>query len=291
MSRNINTIKKSINRTSYQTMIITYVVICTLFCLLPLFITILNSIKSNDDIIISIFSLPSNLKDLVENYSAAYNAISSFFIRSIILGLVAAFIDVLLGAILAYVFTYKDFPLKNFLFMMFISIMLIPSIMGMPILVPLVRDTLHLADTEFLSYIGYLLPNFAGGQVTALFLFRTFFGQQPKDIYESAKVEGANDVMIFLRITIPLAIPIILFQFVGTFASIYNDYLWPSLLFDSDYTMLMPILVEKEKYFQEHFMNGATYAMYMFSSIPLIATSIISMKYFASGDFASGMKL
>ncbi len=291
MSRNSNTIKKSINRRTYQIFIMLYVVICTIFCLLPLFITIINSIKSNDDIIISIFGLPSNMSSLVENYTAAYNAIKSFFLRTVILGLIAAFVDVLLGAILAYIFTYKDFPGKKFFFMLFISIMLVPSIMGMPILVPLVRETLHLADTEFLTYIGYLLPNFAGGQVTALFLFRTFFAQQPKDIYESARVEGANDVMIFLRITVPLAIPIILFQFVGTFASIYNDYLWPSLLFDSDYTMLMPILVEKQEYFQLHFMNGATYAMYMLSSIPLIITSIISMKYFTSGDFASGMKL
>lgn len=286
-----NTIKKTINRKSFQAFIIIYIILCTLFCLLPLFITILNSIKSNDDIMLSIFSLPSNFSSLVENYQMAYECIGPFFIRTIILSMIGALIDVFLGAILAYLFTYKEFPGKNFLFMMFISVMLLPSIMGMPILVPLVREQLHLADTEFLTYIGYLLPNIAGGQVTALFLFRTFFGQQPKDIYESARIEGASDIHIFFKITIPLAIPIILFQFVGIFSSLYNDYLWPSLLFPSEYTLLMPALVSEQAYLSSHHMQGATYAMYMLSSIPLIITSIISMKYFKSGDFASGMKL
>lgn len=286
-----NTIKKTINRTSFQTFIIIYIILCTLFCLLPLCITILNSLKSNDDIILSIFSLPSDLSSVIENYTEAYNRIGSFFIRTIILSLIGATIDVLLGAILAYIFTYKEFPGKNFFFMAFISVMLLPSIMGMPILVPLVREQLHLAENEFVTYIGYLLPNFAGGQVTALFLFRTFFGQQPKSVYESARIEGANDFQIFFRITVPLAIPIILFQFVGIFSSLYNDYLWPSLLFPSEYTLLMPALVSQQTYLSSHYMQGVTYAMYMLSSIPLIITSAISMKYFKGGDFASGMKL
>lgn len=286
-----NTIKKTIDRQTFQIFINIYIILCTIFCLLPLFITILNSLKSNENIILSIFGFTIDPKATIENYTLAYNAIKTYFIRTIILSLIGATVDVILGSILAYIFSFKEFPFKNFLFMMFISVMLLPSIMGMPILLPFVKDTLHLADNEFLSYIGYLLPNFAGGQVTALFLFKTFFSQQPKEIYESAEIEGANDFRIFLKITFPLAFPIILFQFVGIFTSLYNDYLWPSLLFNTDYTTLMPILVKQQTVFSNLSQTGATYAMYMMSSIPLIIASIISMKHFVGGDFASGMKL
>ena len=286
-----NTIKKTIDRQTFQIFINVYIVLCTIFCLLPLFITILNSLKSNENIILSIFGFTIDPKATIENYTLAYNAIKTYFIRTIILSLIGATVDVILGSILAYIFSFKEFPFKNFLFMMFISVMLLPSIMGMPILLPFVKDTLHLADNELLSYIGYLLPNFAGGQVTALFLFKTFFSQQPKEIYESAEIEGANDFRIFLKITFPLAFPIILFQFVGIFTSLYNDYLWPSLLFNTDYTTLMPILVKQQTVFSNLSQTGATYAMYMMSSIPLIIASIISMKHFVGGDFASGMKL
>ena len=285
---------KHTDKTSIQVVVVTWITFCTVFCLLPLFVTILNAFKSNDEVYKNIFGLPalSNvLPNIVYNFSTSWKEIQRAFGNSILLTLSGAFVDCILGALLGYIFTYKRFPFKEIIFMMFISIMLLPSIMGMPILVPFMRSTLHLNDT----YIGYLLPNFAGGQVGGLFLFRTFFAQQPRSIYESAQIEGANDVQIFCKLTAPLAFPIILYKFVGTFGGLYNDYLWPSLILSEKMT-LMPIMLSV----QEKFMGSATggnasrgaiYAMYIISSVPLIFTSIISMKFFSSGDFAAGIKL
>lgn len=162
--------------------------------------------------------------------------------------------------------------------------MLLPSIMGMPILVPFMQQVLKWEN----SIYGYLMPMLAGGQVGALFLFKTFFGQQPSSIYESAKVEGSNDIHMFFKITIPLALPIILYHFIGSFASIYNDYLWASLIMQPG-TMLMPTLNSASEAFKSE--QGAMYMLYVISSFPLIITTAISMRYFSSGDFASGMKL
>jgi ABC-type glycerol-3-phosphate transport system permease component len=229
-------------------------------------------------------------KNISNNFSLAWEGIQAPFWRSIFVTLLGAVLDCVLGAILAYVFTYKEFPFKETLFFTYISVMLLPSIMGMPILVPFMRNTLKLGDT----YVGYLLPNLAGGQIGGLFLFRTFFGQQPRSIYESAQIEGASDVNIYCKLTVPLALPIILYKLVGTFSGLYNDYLWPSLIMDSKMT-LMPIMLSMQQKFTAGIgtgkQNGAMYAMYIISSIPLIFTSIISMKYFSSGDFAAGIKL
>ena len=276
-----------------QIFITFWITICTLFCLIPLFITVINAFKSNLDIETNIFMLPklstlgANIKN---NFSLAWNGISGALARSIFVAFLGAVGDCILGAILGYIFTYKTFPFKETIFIIFISVMLLPSIMGMPILVPFMREKLNLGDT----YIGYLLPNYAGGQVGGLFLFRTFFGQQPKSIYESAQIEGASDVNIFAKLTVPLAWPIILYKFVGAFSSLYNDYLWPSLILDSKMT-LMPLMLTLQQNFTAGLsgdkQNGAMYAMYILSSIPLIFTSIISMKYFSSGDFAAGIKL
>lgn len=276
-----------------QIFITFWITVCTLFCLVPLFITVINAFKANLDIETNIFMLPklstlgANIKN---NFSLAWNGISGALARSIYVALLGAIGDCLLGAVLGYIFTYKTFPFKETIFMTFISVMLLPSIMGMPILVPFMREKLNLGDT----FIGYLLPNYAGGQVGALFLFRTFFGQQPKSIYESAQIEGASDMHIFAKLTVPLAWPIILYKFVGGFSSLYNDYLWPSLILDSKMT-LMPLMLTLQQNFTAGLsgdkQNGAMYAMYILSSIPLIFTSIISMKYFSSGDFAAGIKL
>ena len=273
--------------------IIFWITVCTLFSLVPLFITVINALKANMEIEKSIFAMPqlgSIVDNIINNFTLAWNGIQGAFFRSVGVTIVGAVIDAFLGSILAYIFTYKDFHFKETIFMLFISIMLLPSIMGMPILVPFMRNTLNLADT----YVGYLLTNIAGGQVGGLFLFRTFFGQQPRSIYESAQIEGANDTNIYCKLTVPLAWPIILYKFVGTFSSLYNDFLWPSLIMNSKMT-LMPLMLSLQEKFTGELsgdrQNGAMYAMYILSSIPLIFTSIISMKYFSSGDFAAGIKL
>lgn len=284
---------KRSDRPLVQGVIVTWITVCTIFCLVPLFITIINALKDGGSVTANIFSMPKIFsfgKDFAHNFSLAWSKIKDAFFRSIFVTLAGALIDIAIGALLGYIFTYKEFPFKETIFMIFISIMLLPSIMGMPILVPFMKKTLNLYDT----YIGYLLPNIAGGQVGGLFLFRTFFGQQPKSVYESAQIEGANDWNIFFRLTTPLAFPIILYKLVGTFGSLYNDLLWPILIFDEKVT-LMPIMISVAEDFTRSFNgkseNGAMYAMYILSGIPLIFTSIISMKFFSSGDFAAGIKL
>ena len=280
-------VKKSYYRKDFQIFISVVVILAMIFSFIPLFITVLNSLKSNYEINANIFAFPA-LKSMWENVSfnfkSAWNAIKSSFISTILLSIVGAFVNCLLGSVLAYIFTYKDFYGKNGIFLAFL--MMLPSIMGMPILVPFVKNTLGLGGT----YIGYLLPNFAGGQVAALFLFRTFFGQQPKAIYESARIDGANDVGIYFKITMPMAFPIILYHFVGVFGSYYNDYLWASLILGKKMTM-MPKMLAQQETFAALSQNGAMYAMYVISAIPIVCTSIISMKYFKGGEFAAGMKL
>ena len=283
-------ILKRSDRQSVQTFITIWTAACTLFALIPLYITAINSLKDFMQIKGSIFAFPGAgvFSILKSNYSLAWLGIYRSFFNSIYVGLLGAFVDCVIGAVLGYIFTYKEFHFKETIFMIFIAVMLLPSIMGMPILVPFMKMKLGLGDTFF----GYLLPNFAGGQVGGLFLFRTFFAQQPKSIYESAQIEGANDFNIFIRFTVPLALPIILYKFVGTFSSLYNDFLWPSLIMvDPDKKLIMQMIYALTDTYESNQQSGVMYAMYMLSSIPLIFTSIIRMKFFASGDFAAGIKL
>lgn len=288
---------KNQDKLSVQIFIIVWVTAGVLLTLFPVFITIINSLKSDYEIRASIFTMPNVIDNeffptIIDNYLTAWNGTETiagmkvYFLRSVLLAFIGAFLTCVIGTILGYIFTYKDFHFKEVLFMVYLAVMMLPSIMGMPTLIPFVSKTLGLKD----SYVGYLLPILSGGQVTSLFLFRTFFGSQPKAVYESANIEGANDIQIYSYLTIPLALPIILYCFVGSVSSQYNDYLWPTLIFEKNIT-LMPMMKRLEEFYAKGRMNGAIYAMYMISGIPLIITSAISMKFFASGDFAAGMKL
>ncbi len=282
-------IRKYHYRLDFQITISVIIVAAMLFSFLSLYITLINSGKSNDEIITNIFA-PPNMGTFAENvainFSTAWNAISSSFLTTILIALIGSFGNCFLGAILAYIFTFKEFPFKEAIFSAFISVMLLPAIMGMPVLVPFVKLTLGLGET----YIGYLLPQWAGGQVAALFLFRTFFSQHSRSIFESAQISGANDAQILWNITLPMALPIILYHFVGLFSSYYNEYTWASLILGEKMT-LMPKLMSFQEQFSALGQGGSMYAMYIISAVPLVITSIISMKYFKGGEFASGMKL
>ena len=270
-----------------QAILITIIGVCLAFSFLSLFLTIVNSLKDNKQVQTNAFSLPklSMLFDVAKhNYSLAWDQIGDVYFPTIIVSLVGAIGKVVISVLIAYIFTFKDFYFKNLIFMIFISILLVPSIIGYPILVPLIRDTFDLAD----SYFGYLLPMVGGGQVIGMFLFRTFFSQQPKSLYESAKLDGANDFILIVKITVPLAFPIILYHFIGSFSGIYNEYLWASLILDQNQTLASRMYSAIDKLDSE---LGAAYAMYAISSLPLIVTTLISMKYFKSGEFAAGLKL
>lgn len=270
-----------------QAIILFVVIFCLIFSFLPLFLTVVNAFKPDEQVKIDAFSLPllSTISQATEeNFGKAWTVLSPYYFKTMLIALIGAVIETIVGSLLAYILVVKNFYFKELIFMMFISVLLVPSIIGYPILIPLIRDTFQIGDT----YFGYLLPMIGGAQVTGMFLFRTFFSQQPKSLYESAKLDGANDFVLFTRITLPLALPIVLYYFVGCFSGIYNEYLWASLIMDTNQTVttiMHSVVASGEiKY-------GAAYAMYLISSIPLIITTIISMKYFKSGEFAAGLKL
>lgn len=272
-----------------QGVIIFFVCMLIMFSLIPLMITVLNSLKTAKEVQMNIFALPSNqiFDAIKENYSKAWDAIGDKFFISIIVALIGGFCITMVSAALAYIIAFKDFYYKNFVFMLFVSILMVPSIIGYPVLTPFVKDFLGLKNT----YVGFLLPMIGGNQVGGMFLFRTFFSQQPKSIYESARTEGSSDVRIFFEITIPLALPIILYYFVGCFSAVYNNYLWASLLFEDSKMTIMYTMYTVTAAFEGQDKEGIIYAMYMISAIPLLITTIISMKYFKSGEFAAGLKL
>lgn len=113
--------------------------------------------------------------------------------------------------------------------------------------------------------------------------------QQPASLYEAAQLDGASAPQLFWHICLPLSVPIMMIQGISIFAAMYNDYLWPLLLYQDDLSsgVLMPYL----RSIVTNFGQGVQYAMYLVAGIPLIITTIISIKFFVSGDFASGLKL
>ncbi len=125
---------------------------------------------------------------------------------------------VVIGALAGYALAWLDFPGRDWLFVVVVGLLVVPLQMA---LIPMFKlyDTFGLFDTV----LGIILFHVAFGLPFAIFLLRNFFVGLPKDILESARIDGAKELVIFVRLILPLGLPAIaslaIFQFLWT----WND--------------------------------------------------------------------
>ena len=125
---------------------------------------------------------------------------------------------VIIGSLAGYAFAWLDFPGRDWIFIGVIGLLVVPLQMA---LIPMFKlyDTFGIFDTT----ISIILFHVAFGLPFAVFLLRNFFVGLPKDILESARIDGASELTIFLRLILPLGLPAIaslaIFQFLWT----WND--------------------------------------------------------------------
>jgi alpha-glucoside transport system permease protein len=127
-------------------------------------------------------------------------------------------LPIIVAALAGYAFAWVEFPGRDWLFMVVIALLVVPLQMA---LIPIFHlyNTFHLYDT----ILGLILFHTAFGLPFAIFLLRNFFIGIPKDIFESARIDGSSELRIFLRLVLPLGLPAIaslaIFQFLWT----WND--------------------------------------------------------------------
>jgi alpha-glucoside transport system permease protein len=136
------------------------------------------------------------------------------------IAIAGTFLPIILAALAGYAFAWIEFPGRDWLFVAVIAMLVVPLQMA---LIPIftLYNHLHLYDT----ILGLVLFHTAFGLPFAIFLLRNFFIGIPKDILESARIDGASEIRIFLKLILPLGLPAIaslaIFQFLWT----WNDLL------------------------------------------------------------------
>ena len=179
--------RRGIEGRAAQTVLIICLLITLFLTLLPVIITIFLSFKSQLDMTTgSIWSLPQDGWHF-DNYANAFSGTIRYMLNTLAIVFISVFVTMLLSCYVAYLFVQKDFAAKNVLFFLIILPMLVPSVVLLsPTFLTIVE--LNLQG----SWWGLILPYIAGNQIATIFLLRTFIGQQPKDLYEAASIDGAT---------------------------------------------------------------------------------------------------
>lgn len=277
--------RKGIDGPVAQTVLVIFVSLTLILALMPIFITFIMSVKAPQDITeYPIWTFPKS-GWFFSNYAESFSVLSKPLLNTIIIDLISTLAVIFLSCYIAFLFERKTFAGKSLLFFIFIAPMLVP---GAVLLSPTFIVTVNWLNLKE-NWLGLILPYIAGNQIASVFLMRTFMGQQPVALYEAGTLDGANTFDSFIYICLPLTFPIMMIQGIAIFAAMYNDYMWPQLLFMNNIEkgVLMPYLKDQVV----NFTQGVQYAMYLVAGIPLIISTAISVKFFIGGDFAGGMKL
>jgi alpha-glucoside transport system permease protein len=167
-----------------------------------------------------VFSEPSKLT--WANYEAIFDndALMSSLVTTVWVALGGTILPIIVAALAGYAFAWLEFPGRDWLFVLVIALLVVPLQMA---LIPIfsLYNTLGIFDTV----LSLILFHTAFGLPFAIFLLRNFFIGIPKDLMEAARIDGASEIRIFVRLILPLGLPAIaslaIFQFLWT----WNDLL------------------------------------------------------------------
>lgn len=166
------------------------------------------------------FQLPFNFTlDLYREALGSANMGQSF-INSLFITIPATVVPIMIAAFAAFAFAWMDFPGRDVLFILVVGLLVVPLQMT---LIPVLRlyNVLGLTGT----FPGIWLAHAAYGLPFAIFLLRNFFGTLPREMMESAYLDGASPFTAFLRLVLPLSVPALASLAIFQFMWVWNDLL------------------------------------------------------------------
>jgi alpha-glucoside transport system permease protein len=157
-----------------------------------------------------------------ENYAHVLGQanIATNFINSFFISIPATVIPIFVAAFAAYAFSWMEFPGRNILFVIVVGLLVVPL---QATLIPILSlfATWGIAGTflaVWLAHTGYGLP-------FAIYLLRNFMGSLPREVFESAAIDGASPVTAFFRLALPMSVPAIAALAIFQFLFVWNDLL------------------------------------------------------------------
>ncbi len=187
-------------RTQGDTVLSVIIFLIALFFLFPFYWMITGAFKTRMDLMAAVpqwFPLHPTLDNFIR--ITASNGMR-WLLNSVITSTAYTLLSVTVCMMAGYSFAKKRYPGRQLLFMMFIVVMAIPKNITLVPLFLLIKD-LRMVD----RYTGLILPFVAWP--FGIFLIRQFIQTIPNELFEAAKMDGASERFLFLRIVIPLALP------------------------------------------------------------------------------------
>jgi multiple sugar transport system permease protein/alpha-1,4-digalacturonate transport system permease protein len=221
-----------------------------------------------------------------ENFSRAWTypraPFPQYTINSFVIAIVSTVLGVFLNSLAGFAFAKYRFPGREVLFYLVLATLMVPfQITMIPIYVTIAK--LGLIN----NYWGVILPGAASA--FGIFLIRQFMQSIPDELLDAARIDGASELGIFLRIVVPLSGPALAVLAIFTFLARWNDYLLPLLVMNRQNMFTLPIGITN--FIGEYRAEWSlVMAVALISVIPPVVLFLFFQRYFVSGIAMTGMK-
>ena len=212
--------------------------------------------------------------------------IGSWFINSCFSAIGGTVLYLFVASLAAYAFTFIPFKYSNVLFTILVFSMVIPGAAT-----TVGNQTVVFATGLNESLLALIIPGLGG--VYGMYLIKTFFSGIPKDLIESAKMDGYSNFKIFLKIVLPLGKTVLLVQGLFGFMGGWNDLVWPQMLYavkDMDMWTLqvgMAFLINNNRGVS---VIGTALAGGVICLVPVFIVYLFVQKYIIEGMASAGIK-
>jgi len=209
---------------------------------LPTIGLLVSSFRSGDDVTGSgwwtVFANPSEANLSLANYRVVLGIagegdegasrfggeetlnLTAAIVNSLTVAIPSTLIPILIAAFAAYGFAWMDFPGRKFLFIIVVALLVVPLQIA---LIPILRDYIKLDLSG--TFLGIWLAHTGFGLSLAVYLLYNYISTLPRDILESAFIDGASHFTIFTRLILPLSVPALASFAIFQFLWVWNDLL------------------------------------------------------------------
>lgn len=204
-----------------------------------------------------------------------------WLLNTLVYSVVSVIGVLLLASLAGYAFAKKRFPGREAMFWSFLSMVMVPYHVTM---IPTFAMIAKLGGVD--TYWGLIVPTLANAQ--AVFLMRQFIQGLPDELFEAARIDGAGEFRIFLRIVLPLCKPILATLGIFVFLWHWNDFLWPLIIAKSNSMFTLTVGISSLQ--QQNVPLSTMLAGSVVALLPIFLAYLIAQRYVQEGVTGTGIK-
>jgi len=248
------------------------------FSVAPLLLVAIGSFRATSEIHQSPAGLPTGLS--LDNYVTAWQdaSMSTYFVNSAIVTVSAVLLCLTVSTMAAYAFSRFSFPLQTALIALTVAGVVIPARVG---LLPLFNIFKSMGLIDSLPALAVLYA--AEAVPFSILLLMTFFHVVPDELFEAARLDGANEGRVFWSVVLPQMRPSLAVVAIFQFAPIWNDFFYPLVFLRDTEKYTLPVGLTS------FFGQFSTDLGVLFAGLMLALTPVVILFVFLTKQIVSGL--